>query len=75
LDGDYVIVDKRDSAIDGDMVVALIRGSEATLKRFYRDRNLIRLEPANPMFPTQTYDETDVAVQGVVVGILRKYGQ
>jgi repressor LexA len=75
LDGDYVIVDKRDSAIDGDMVVALIRGSEATLKRFYRDRNLIRLEPANPMFPTQTYDEKDVAVQGVVVGILRKYGQ
>jgi repressor LexA len=75
LDGDYVIVDKRDSAIDGDMVVALIRGSEATLKRFYRNRNLIRLEPANPMFPTQTYDEEDVAVQGVVVGILRKYGQ
>jgi repressor LexA len=75
LDGDYVIVDKRDTASDGDMVVALIRGSEATLKRLYRDRNRIRLEPANPAFPTQVYDESDVAVQGVVVGILRKYGR
>jgi repressor LexA len=75
LDGDYVIVDKRDSAIDGDMVVALIRGSEATLKRFHRDRNLIRLEPANPSFPIQVYDDKDVTVQGVVVGILRKYGR
>jgi len=75
LDGDYVIVDKRNSARDGDMVVALIRGSEATLKRFYRDRNLIRLEPANPTVPVQIYDEQDVIVQGVVVGILRKYGR
>lgn len=75
LDGDFVIVDKRDIARNGDMVVALIRGSEATLKRYYRDGRLIRLEPANPTFPAQMYDEQEVTVQGVVVGILRKYGR
>jgi repressor LexA len=75
LDGDYVIVDKRNNAMDGEMVVALIHGSEATLKRFYRDRGRIRLEPANPSFSTQEYDENEVAVQGVVIGILRKYGR
>jgi repressor LexA len=75
LDGDYVIVDKRETARNGEMVVALIRGSEATLKRYYREGSLIRLEPANPAFPTQVYDEHDVSIQGVVVGILRKYGR
>ncbi|MBI5251213.1 MAG: transcriptional repressor LexA [Desulfomonile tiedjei] len=75
LDGDYVIVERRPSARDGDMVVALVRNSEATLKRYRRDRDKIRLEPANPAYPVMVYDEEDVAIQGIVVGILRKYGR
>ncbi len=75
LDGDYVIVERRPSARDGDMVVALVRNYEATLKRYHRDRGKIHLEPANPAYPVMVYDEEDVVVQGVVVGILRKYGK
>jgi repressor LexA len=73
LDGDYVIVERRQTALDGEMVVALVRGHEATLKRFRRQRNKIRLEPANPAYEPIVLDEKDVAIQGVVVGILRKY--
>lgn len=75
LDGDYVIVEKRPSVRDGDMVVALINNSEATLKRYRRERGKIRLEPANPAYLVLVYDERDVTIQGVVVGILRKYGR
>ena len=72
LDGDYVIVEKRQSVQDGDMVVALIRGSEATLKRFYKEHRRIRLQPSNPRYEVLLYDEQDVNIQGVVIGILRK---
>ena len=69
-DGDYVIVEKRATARDGETVVALLKDGEATLKRFYRERDGIRLQPANPAYkPIVT---KDVQVQGVVVGILRK---
>jgi repressor LexA len=73
LDGDYVIVEKRETASDGEMVVALIRNSEATLKRFRREGKLIRLEPANPSYEPMMFDESEVTIQGVVVGLLRKY--
>lgn len=73
MDGDYVIVEKRDQAVNGEMVVALIRDGEATLKRFRRSGNRIMLEPANPSYQAMALDEKDVTVQGVVVGILRKY--
>jgi repressor LexA len=73
LDGDYVIVEKRDTASDGEMVVALIRNSEATLKRFRRAGNRIKLEPANPAYEVMEFDESDVTIQGVVIGLLRKY--
>lgn len=73
MHGDYVIVEKRDAARDGEMVVALINKSEATLKRFRREGRKVRLEPANPRYKAQIYDEKDVNVRGVVVGILRKY--
>ena len=70
-DGDYVIVEKRNTARDGETVVALLDNGEATLKRFYRQANGIRLQPANPAYePLVT---KDVQVQGVVVGILRRY--
>lgn len=73
LDGDYVIVEKRAWAGNGEMVVALIRNEDATLKRFRYDNGRIRLEPANPAYEAMVYDEKDVTVQGVVIGILRKY--
>lgn len=73
LDGDYVIVERRQTALDGEMVVALVKGTEATLKRFRRYRNKIHLEPANPAYEPIVLDEKDVSIQGVVVGILRKY--
>ena len=69
-DGDYVVVDPHREPRNGDPVVALIEGQEATLKRFYREPNRIRLQPANseldPIFAR------DVEVQGVVVGVLRR---
>lgn len=73
VDGDYVLVEKTSMPHDGDMVVALLRGSEATLKRFRRVRDTVRLEPANPAYEPIVVDEADVTIQGVVVGILRKY--
>ncbi len=70
-DGDYVIVERRDSAENGQTVVALLENGEATLKKFYREKRRIRLQPANPdMKPIYA---KDVKVQGVVIGIVRKY--
>jgi repressor LexA len=73
LDGDYVIVEKRDWADDGEMVVALIRNSEATLKRLRRVGNQVKLEPANPAYKPIIVPAKEVSIQGVVIGILRKY--
>lgn len=73
VDGDYVVVEKRAAAQDGEMVVALIKGEEATLKRFRFARGQVRLEPANPRYEPMIYDPEDVEIQGIVIGILRKY--
>jgi repressor LexA len=73
LDGDFVIVEKREHPRNGEMVVALVRNSDVTLKRFHRDRDRIRLEPANPAYKAMILDERDVTIQGVVIGIIRKY--
>lgn len=70
-DGDYVIVERRNTARDGEMVVALIDGEEATLKRLYRTSNGVRLEASNPAY--EPIFATDVKIQGVVVGVLRQY--
>ena len=73
-DGDYVIVHSRNSARNGETVIALIQGSSATVKRFFREPGgWIRLEPANPTMPPIRVHENDVIIQGVVVGVLRKY--
>jgi repressor LexA len=70
-DGDFVIVHKQESCRDGDIVVALVDGHEATLKRFYRERDRVRLEPANArMKPIYS---SNVDVLGVVVGVVRRY--
>jgi len=70
LDGDYVIAERRPVAEDGETVVALLEDGTATLKRFYREGNRVRLQPANPSVEPLVVDR--VRIQGVVVGIFRK---
>jgi repressor LexA len=70
-DGDYVVVEKRDTAADGDTVVALLDNGEATLKKLYHDGARIRLQPANPNYQPICLDS--VKIQGVVIGVLRTY--
>jgi repressor LexA len=71
-DGDYVVVQPQATARDGDIVVALLEDNGVTLKRFYREQDRIRLQPANAeMEPIYA---TDVQIQGKVVGVIRKLG-
>jgi repressor LexA len=72
-DGDYVIIEERQTARDGETVVALVDGTEATLKRLYRDGATVRLQPAHPTMPPIVVPADRVQVQGVVVGLIRKY--
>ncbi len=72
-EGDYVIVEQRDTAQNGETVVALLDGENATLKRYYREGGQIRLQPANATMQPIMVSEGDFRVQGVVVGVLRKY--
>lgn len=72
-DGDYVVMEPRETAEKGEMVVALINGQEATLKRFYPEGDKVRLQPANAAMKPIVVDGRDVRVQGVVVGIWRRY--
>ena len=74
LDGDYALVKRTDNARDGEIVVALIRGEEATLKYLWREKGgMIRLDPANAAYDPQLYPAGDVLVQGKLVGLLRRY--
>ncbi len=70
-DGDYVVCEKRSDPRRGETVVALLDSCEATLKKFYREKGKIRLQPANPDFEPIVVDPSAVEIQGVVVGILR----
>ncbi len=70
LDGDYVVVRKQETADDGDVVVALIDG-EATLKRFHREPNRVRLEPANDTMRAIYVESGDLRLQGKVVAVHR----
>ena len=73
-DGDFVVVEDRKSADNGEMVIALVRGTDVTLKKFYRDPDgRVRLQPANATMQPLFVDPDQVQVQGVVVGVLRKY--
>lgn len=72
LDGDYVIVERRETARNGERVVARLPNDETTLKTFYREADHIRLQPANPAF--EPIRVRDCKVQGVVIGVLRRYG-
>jgi repressor LexA len=73
-DGDFIVVQERNQADNGQMVVALVHGTGATVKRFYREPGgWIKLQPANPGVSPLRVNERDVVVQGVVVGVIRKY--
>ncbi len=72
-DGDFVIVEDRKTAENGEMVIALLGGSDVTLKKFYRENGRIRLQPANPTMQPLIVPAEQLQVQGVVVGVMRKY--
>jgi repressor LexA len=72
-DGDFVVVKKSDDADAGDVVVALIDGEEATLKRFYPQGPCVRLEPANAAFEPIVVERERVRIQGRVMGVMRLY--
>jgi repressor LexA len=73
-DGDYIIVNSRSTAENGEMVVALVDGEAATVKKLYRESGgRIRLQPANERLQPMIYDADRISVQGVVVGVIRRY--
>jgi repressor LexA len=73
-DGDYVIVNARNTAENGEMVVALVHGDSATVKKFYRERDgNVRLQPANVTMSPMMFKSHEVIVQGIVVGVIRRY--
>jgi repressor LexA len=73
LSGDVILVERTNVAKNGQIVVALVRQEEATLKRFQKRGNNIDLVAENPDYPTQTYSASEVDVQGHLVGLLRRY--
>lgn len=73
LSGDYVLVEKSKTAHNGDIVVALVEGTDATLKRFYREGDSIRLQPSNVNMQPIIVPAAAVQLQGRVIGVLRKY--
>ncbi len=73
-DGDFVVVQDKPSADNGEMVIAMLQDSTATVKRFYRERDgRIRLQPANDSMQPIYVNENEISVRGVVVGVLRRY--
>ncbi len=73
VEGDYVIVESTKTARDGEIIVALVEGSDATLKRIYREGDKIRLQPSNSKMQPIIVPARNVDVQGRVIGVLRKY--
>ena len=73
VNGDYVLVEKTNTARDGEIVVALVDGTEATLKRIYVEGSKVRLQPSNAAMQPIMVPAASVQVQGRVIGVLRKY--
>jgi len=73
LDGDYALIRRTEVARDGEIVVALINDSEATLKYFRREGSMVRLDPANRSYDPQRYAPQQVRIQGKLAGLLRRY--
>lgn len=72
-DGDYVVVEDRKTAENGEMVIALLNNAEVTLKMLFRENDSVRLQPANRKMEPIVIREVDLRIQGVVVGIMRRY--
>ena len=73
LDGDYVVIEQRDSARNGEIVVALVANEEVTLKRIEQKPGKVILHPANAGMISMTYSPDEVQIQGVLKGLLRRY--
>jgi repressor LexA len=73
LDGDFALIRKVDTARDGEIVVAVVDDTEATLKTFRREGKVIRLDPANPAYEPQRYPAERVRIQGKLAGLIRRY--
>jgi len=73
MDGDYVIVERTNTARSGEIIVALVRNAETTLKRYYREGSMIRLQPSNAEMDPIYVPASELAIQGRVLGMLRKY--
>jgi len=73
VDGDYVLVERTSTARDGEIIVALVKGSETTLKRLYVEGAVVRLQPSNAEMEPIYVPAQDVEVQGRVLGMLRRY--
>ena len=73
VDGDYVLVEKTNTAREGEIVVALVEGTDATLKRFYKEGDRVRLQPSNAAMQPIMVPAAAVQIQGRVIGVLRKY--
>ena len=73
VDGDYVLVERTSVARQGEIVVALVKGSETTLKRYYIEGPLVRLQPSNTEMDPIYVPIQNVAIQGRVLGVIRKY--
>jgi repressor LexA len=73
FDGDFALIRRTDTARDGEIVVALVRGEEATLKYLRRENGMVRLDPANAAYEPQLYGPGEVIVQGKLAGLLRRY--
>lgn len=73
LDGDFALIRKADTAREGEIIVALVDDSEATLKYFRREGSMVRLDPANRAYQPQRYAPNQVRVQGLLAGLLRRY--
>jgi repressor LexA len=72
-DGDLILVERVQEAMEGDIVVALVAGSETTLKRFHREGDMVRLQPANSALQPIVVPARDVQIQGRLLAVLRKY--
>ena len=73
-DGDYVVVQEKEVPSNGEMIIALINGGEATLKRYFKEKGHIRLQPSNSaMEPIIVEPGTPIEIQGIVIGLIRKY--
>jgi repressor LexA len=70
MDGDFVLIRPQTTARNGDIVVAQVEENAVTLKRFFREKDRVRLQPANPEYPAQFYD--DVRIQGKLIGVIRR---